>query len=200
MQRLVRTSVWTRQALVRRLSAKTSSKTAVLERRNAINAIFQQIESDPDYRSLAKERAIDSHNWTSYLNEQRRALIKDPSLVLTSQTHLNLLQDLIQEVQADERTVTVRKAAQFVADRLFEKAESDLRYLITVNKTLSSSDNLRKPHLWFPLARMMKRKIIYHGGPTNSGKVLTLLQIHDEINRQISLFNTLHRRIMLSND
>ncbi|CAM9156307.1 unnamed protein product, partial [Sphacelaria rigidula] len=30
--------------------------------------------------------------------------------------------------------------------------------------------DLSDPHEWFPLARLRKRKIIYHGGPTNSGK------------------------------
>ena len=35
---------------------------------------------------------------------------------------------------------------------------------------------MRKPHEWFPKAREMKRKIIYHYGPTNSGKTMTSLQ------------------------
>ena len=30
--------------------------------------------------------------------------------------------------------------------------------------------NLCNPHLWYPLARQMKRKVILHVGPTNSGK------------------------------
>ena len=36
--------------------------------------------------------------------------------------------------------------------------------------------DLRKPHEWFPKARQIKRKIIYHYGPTNSGKTMTSLQ------------------------
>ncbi|EEF37981.1 DExH-box ATP-dependent RNA helicase DExH18, mitochondrial [Ricinus communis] len=40
---------------------------------------------------------------------------------------------------------------------------------------LQSAD-LRKPHTWFPFARVMKRKIIYHCGPTNSGKTYNALQ------------------------
>jgi len=35
---------------------------------------------------------------------------------------------------------------------------------------------MRKPHEWFPKAREIKRKIIYHYGPTNSGKTMTSLQ------------------------
>lgn len=38
------------------------------------------------------------------------------------------------------------------------------------------SADLTKPHTWFPFARTMKRKIIYHCGPTNSGKTYNALQ------------------------
>ncbi|XP_047321740.1 DExH-box ATP-dependent RNA helicase DExH18, mitochondrial [Impatiens glandulifera] len=40
---------------------------------------------------------------------------------------------------------------------------------------LNSAD-LTKPHTWFPFARAMKRKIVYHCGPTNSGKTYNALQ------------------------
>ncbi|KAL5722745.1 RNA helicase [Ranunculus cassubicifolius] len=40
---------------------------------------------------------------------------------------------------------------------------------------LQSAD-LTKPEMWFPFARAMKRKIIYHCGPTNSGKTYNALQ------------------------
>ncbi len=32
------------------------------------------------------------------------------------------------------------------------------------------------PHEWFPQARKMKRKIIYHHGPTNSGKTFSAME------------------------
>jgi len=43
-------------------------------------------------------------------------------------------------------------------------------------RDLSQSADLRSPVMWFPLARRMKRKIIVHAGPTNSGKTYTALQ------------------------
>ncbi|WIA34808.1 hypothetical protein OEZ86_013108 [Tetradesmus obliquus] len=36
--------------------------------------------------------------------------------------------------------------------------------------------DLRSPHTWYPYARSIQRKIIYHGGPTNSGKTYNALQ------------------------
>ncbi|CAN6484602.1 unnamed protein product [Victoria cruziana] len=43
-------------------------------------------------------------------------------------------------------------------------------------QTLVQSADLTKPHTWFPFARAMRRKIIYHCGPTNSGKTYNALQ------------------------
>ena len=42
-------------------------------------------------------------------------------------------------------------------------------------RVLSQSADLRFPHRWYPLARSMKRKLIYHAGPTNSGKTYNAL-------------------------
>lgn len=43
-------------------------------------------------------------------------------------------------------------------------------------RTMIQSADLTEPHTWFPFARAMKRKIIYHCGPTNSGKTYNALQ------------------------
>ncbi|KAI5648106.1 hypothetical protein M9H77_34111 [Catharanthus roseus] len=43
-------------------------------------------------------------------------------------------------------------------------------------RSMVESADLTKPHTWFPFARAMKRKIIYHCGPTNSGKTYNALQ------------------------
>ena len=36
--------------------------------------------------------------------------------------------------------------------------------------------DLRKPHEWYPMARALERRLIYHMGPTNSGKTYNALQ------------------------
>ncbi|KAG8662333.1 DExH-box ATP-dependent RNA helicase DExH18, mitochondrial [Manihot esculenta] len=43
-------------------------------------------------------------------------------------------------------------------------------------RSMIESADLTKPHTWFPFARAMKRRIIYHCGPTNSGKTYNALQ------------------------
>jgi hypothetical protein len=36
--------------------------------------------------------------------------------------------------------------------------------------------NMAKPHTWYPLAAGMRRRVVYHAGPTNSGKTFSALQ------------------------
>jgi ATP-dependent RNA helicase SUPV3L1/SUV3 len=42
-------------------------------------------------------------------------------------------------------------------------------------KTMDSKTDLTRPQEWFPYARLDHRKIVYHGGPTNSGKTYAAL-------------------------
>lgn len=43
-------------------------------------------------------------------------------------------------------------------------------------REMVESADMTKPDTWFPFARAMKRKIVYHCGPTNSGKTYNALQ------------------------
>eukprot|EP00899_Mesostigma_viride_P003616 jgi/Mesvir1/13255/Mv12234-RA.1 len=46
---------------------------------------------------------------------------------------------------------------------------------VTSFRALVESADMSRPHLWFPLARAVRRHIIYHAGPTNSGKTYEAL-------------------------
>ena len=41
---------------------------------------------------------------------------------------------------------------------------------------LNAISDLTEPHEWFPLARHTRRTIIFHAGPTNSGKTHAALE------------------------
>jgi ATP-dependent RNA helicase SUPV3L1/SUV3 len=43
-------------------------------------------------------------------------------------------------------------------------------------RLLRQSADLRAPHTWYPRARALRRRIIFHAGPTNSGKTYRALQ------------------------
>ncbi|KAM0845167.1 hypothetical protein ACQ4PT_056575 [Festuca glaucescens] len=38
------------------------------------------------------------------------------------------------------------------------------------NKSVMAAADLTAPHTWYPFARAMRRRVVYHCGPTNSGK------------------------------
>ena len=44
-------------------------------------------------------------------------------------------------------------------------------------RDLVKTVDLTKPHQWYPMARALQRRIIYHAGPTNSGKTYAALQV-----------------------
>lgn len=58
--------------------------------------------------------------------------------------------------------------AQFVLERYMADIKAYRDMIQTVD--------LRNPHQWFPVARALQRRIIYHAGPTNSGKTYNALQ------------------------
>uniref|UniRef100_A0A914HUC4 RNA helicase n=1 Tax=Globodera rostochiensis TaxID=31243 RepID=A0A914HUC4_GLORO len=43
-------------------------------------------------------------------------------------------------------------------------------------KELKAISDLTQPHNWYPLAREIRRKIVFHAGPTNSGKTYEALE------------------------
>ena len=47
---------------------------------------------------------------------------------------------------------------------------------LTFSKEISKITDFRQPHTWFPEARNIQRTIIYHYGPTNSGKTYNAME------------------------
>lgn len=65
---------------------------------------------------------------------------------------------------------------KFIISSFIKYVEDNYRFSIEEYKNRVHSKDLSKPHLWFPVARAMQRKIIYHAGPTNSGKTYNALE------------------------
>lgn len=54
-------------------------------------------------------------------------------------------------------------------DWIMECAKRHLSDAIEFHRNRKSSADMRFPHNWFIEARKMRRRIIFHAGPTNSG-------------------------------
>ena len=57
----------------------------------------------------------------------------------------------------------------FVVEVAGRLAKTTFLEQVESNMVLAQSADLRLPHMWSPVTRLMKRKIVYHAGPTNSG-------------------------------
>eukprot|EP00611_Tribonema_gayanum_P025198 TRINITY_DN568_c1_g2_i3.p1 TRINITY_DN568_c1_g2~~TRINITY_DN568_c1_g2_i3.p1 ORF type:complete len:961 (+),score=366.71 TRINITY_DN568_c1_g2_i3:183-3065(+) len=47
---------------------------------------------------------------------------------------------------------------------------------LALRRRMAAAGDMRAPHEWYPVTRLSRRRIIYHGGPTNSGKTYTAIQ------------------------
>jgi len=169
------------------------------EYRLGINAVLRYIAQEPRYAAKAKDKYIDERNWAKYISSFRRKLVKEPLTIFGSDpVQLVEFCDLIDKLDSADVVSEVEvldpaasspssesgdghsPAVSACMDKLFifmlSSAERDLSNAITAFHTLCSTSDLRIPQEWYPYARIMKRKIIYHGGPTNSGKTYHALQ------------------------
>lgn len=62
-----------------------------------------------------------------------------------------------------------------VIDAFLDYTKLHHAFEIEEHRKVVDAKDFSRPHLWFPIARAIKRKIIYHAGPTNSGKTFNAL-------------------------
>lgn len=86
------------------------------------------------------------------------------------------LQNLINSDDIEPQT----KALEFARGPLCQAFSTHIAQrhaqMLARYQALDANTDLTRPHEWFPYARLDRRKIIYHGGPTNSGKTYEALE------------------------
>lgn len=166
----------------------------VLRYRGHINITFQSLLLDQKYNEQVEKAMLDKESWRSYVQEYRRKLLKNPLQVFNNDekklsTFIERLQENFRDIKpsndiTSENTtapIDAQKAYSAIKPIIFEivlkKALEEMQPIVESNQLLARISDMRLPHEWYPLARLMKRKIIYHGGPTNSGKVRSTTSI-----------------------
>ena len=170
--------------------------------RLGINRLLRHVMNDEKFTKEARERYIDGRNWARFGNIYRRNLIKDPLKTLDHDYEkfvkmCKLLKPLgtVMPLNIDkgekknskakgEEKKWTKSPGESALDELqtlikplmLQAAEKELHTAITTFKSLCNTSDLKKPEDWYPYARLVKRKIVYHGGPTNSGKTYKALQ------------------------
>ena len=147
-----------------------------LERESA-NLVFRELENGEKYFNIVQSHWIDKKTWQSYINNMRRKYFREPLATLGTQAMLDKFVLKLKAVEVameeDNSKVNARinEANSFLFNLMLPKAKVDLKEVVDAYKALNSTTDMRLPHEWYPVTRLMKRNIIYHGGPTNSGKV-----------------------------
>lgn len=111
-------------------------------------------------------RNVNEVKLTDYLNPQIKDAAVIISLIELQKYPPAILEHFLLKSEQDLLT--------FVFTRMFYKTYLD--YSIINTPDLKSLVDISNPAEWYPEARKMKRKIIMHVGPTNSGKTYTSLQ------------------------
>ncbi|KAF1314398.1 Atp-dependent RNA helicase supv3l1, partial [Globisporangium splendens] len=126
-----------------------------------------------EVKELAVEAGLNAAEWPVASSAFRKSFMKNPEKYFKDQAELlHFAKDLDTNKQ--------KKSSSFIFYPYFLDFARDASYIPVVDNdsmyTLQQLTDLRLPHELYPLATAMKRKIIYHEGPTNSGKTYEALE------------------------
>jgi ATP-dependent RNA helicase SUPV3L1/SUV3 len=76
----------------------------------------------------------------------------------------------------DRAQIAVVEIRDSICDEFAKYIKERHNTSIQQYQTLDAKTDLTKPYEWYPYARLDRRKIVFHGGPTNSGKTYSALQ------------------------
>ena len=147
-----------------------------------INQLCRDFKDNPKYELEASKKMIDRDNWGSFISEFRRELILRPveyigdKVQFLNMAHaideiLNLKRNivLVDNATGEKMHQEVLQLEKFILSSVLKVAEVKLKEIIQAEAVLRATTDLRNPSEWYPHARLMKRKVFFHGGPTNSG-------------------------------
>lgn len=102
--------------------------------------------------------------------------------ILPFLTDTNRLNAFLDKLDADRLGLTsltgleLEELEEHIGELYLHYLEETHPEQLEISVALCDLTDMRRPHEWFPKARSLKRRIIYHYGPTNSGKTMSSLQ------------------------
>ncbi|TMW61750.1 hypothetical protein Poli38472_010813 [Pythium oligandrum] len=126
---------------------------------------------DYEVRELAVEAGLNPEEWGVASAAFRQSFMKQPELYFQDQAELeHFLQDFNHGQKKRNAFVFYPHFVEFAQTKNYMARSGEGSF------TLAQITDLRLPHELYPLANAMKRRIIYHEGPTNSGKTYEALE------------------------
>jgi hypothetical protein len=152
--------------------------------RYGINLLMRRL-GDKEFSEQIKTKYINPEVWSAFQFVFRRRLMKDPiaafagnvpaferfATSVLSTFDPELMLPFSEVVKHPELRPRVALCEHLLFKEMIRAVEDEHKEEIQSFRTLCITSDLRHPHKWYPFARLIKRKIIFHGGPTNSGKV-----------------------------
>ena len=149
-----------------------------------ISHMCSKISKEPQYISAARAIYIDSTLWSNYVKDMRRDIVVNPETFFGLRSIQIKFADTFESViEAEPRYISevpntsdtpkedrqkidkvYKTAEQHLFEYILKRAETDLHSAIVSYKALCMTTDLREPHDWYPYARLLKRKVYYHGG------------------------------------
>ncbi|GLE11100.1 hypothetical protein PINS_up023408 [Pythium insidiosum] len=136
-----------------------------------VNRRLKFFPRDYEVRELAIEAGLNPEQWGVASSSFRQSFMKQPELYFQDQQEL---QHFVADVNHGQK-----KKNTFVFYPHFLEFAREKDYIPRTGEgsfTLQQITDLRLPHQLYPLANAMQRRIIYHQGPTNSGKTYQALE------------------------
>ncbi|ETW08021.1 hypothetical protein H310_02397 [Aphanomyces invadans] len=135
---------------------------------------------DFEIKSLAVAAGLNDQEWGPATTQFRRSLVAHPDRHFNDSSEMY---DFIEGLKANPAAGALQFYPLFLTFIKENGFITDTSHDMQSMQSLRELTDLRLPHTWYPKAHAMKRKIIYHGGPTNSGKtyeaLLRLKQAND---------------------
>ncbi|KAL0044525.1 hypothetical protein WJX82_011160 [Trebouxia sp. C0006] len=131
----------------------------------------------------AIKRHIDAFRGSAHVQDQSLALYVNSKLFYRATNDLEnfiykaVTQDMVVTLVANDPGPATEDAMfGLFAEYVVHNHSAELQSY----RTRVQMVDMRQSHLWYPVARALQRKIIYHAGPTNSGKTYQALKAMKE--------------------
>lgn len=163
---------------LRRISELTTGATGY-SYREFIKGILENMSTDESLFLEARKHSISKDIFARTTMILRRLLVTEPQKVLTTSESLENYLLLVESYLRTPPPYQVERSSiiyNLLAKYNFRLCEDEFATDIASYNAMLTFSDLRAPHEWFPMARLIKRKIVFHGGPTNSGKTYHALQ------------------------
>lgn len=153
--------------------------------------VHKRLRSFPrnyEAKALAVEAGLNAGEWALAAAAFRQAFMRTPAQFFRDQSELEAFaRDLLDDGSDVHHAGAKTKRNSFVFYPFFLDFARGADYMPRSSSndgsggdgeafTLQELTDLRLPHELYPFATAMKRKIVYHEGPTNSGKTFAALE------------------------